>query len=103
MTTPQDDPISALGSGAIPGWGRLLMTMGVFPGLAIWLVWILVSRVTVTLDAMKDKMDAHQSTSGRIEQQLNEEISQRAETNQILRQICVSVAPDAPTRRGCNQ
>ncbi len=103
MSQSLDDPISALGGGNVPGWGRLLLTLGVFPGLAIWLVWILATRVEVKLDAIAANMEAHQASALRIEQKLDEEVLQRTTTNMILRQICVSVAADATARRECNQ
>lgn len=86
---------------ALPPWARILLTVGVLPAIAIYLIWIMSTRVAGTLDSVNNTLKDHHNQAIQIEHKVDEELVNHRISNSLLRQICVSLAKTPVDRREC--
>jgi hypothetical protein len=84
-------------------WARVLMMVGVFPGMVIWLVWMLTQSVATSIKDLDKAVVMHAAAATNMEHKIDQELENHALSNSLLRQICVSLAENAQARRECSK
>lgn len=106
MTSKRSDDLALAGPFGglpIPQWARLVLSLGVFPALAIWLMWVMVGGVTTSLAAIQQTLIAHQAVQVTVDTKIDAELKNHEMTNSLLRSICVNLAKNAVERRDCTR
>lgn len=87
----------------LPMWARVLMMVGVFPGMVVWLVWMLTQSVAVSIKELNNTITIHAAASTAMDKKIDQELDNHDKTNSLLRQICVMMATTTQERKDCSR
>lgn len=87
----------------IPQWARLILALGIFPAIMIWLMWTIVGGVAKNLEGIQATLSAHQEAQRIVSDKVDLELKNHELTNSLLRSICVNLAKNAIERRECTR
>lgn len=95
----------------VPPWLKtilqIILQQGVAAGLAIWLVWMLGSRIMSELDQIRTDLRAHMVASQAagivMTRFADSQDGERRATISLLRQVCVNTARTDDQLRECVQ
>lgn len=98
----------ANGSGdgiVLPPIVKLILQVGVPSAIAVYLVWLLASRLDANVLSMREMLEQHQQITVQtlqiIQSSKEAEQQERQQMIDILRQQCINAANDGPARRAC--